>query len=117
MEAAAAERWMDRALRMAKEALENGEVPVGCLMVYNNEILGKGRNEVNETKNSYSTCRNGSNRSGPRLVSSTQQGSFGSFCTHSVVCNCRALYYVCSCPALDEYPLVLIHAGKPYLAL
>ncbi|CAM2111675.1 unnamed protein product [Caretta caretta] len=51
MEAAAAERWMDRALRMAKEALENGEVPVGCLMVYNNEILGKGRNEVNETKN------------------------------------------------------------------
>ncbi|EMP39111.1 tRNA-specific adenosine deaminase 2, partial [Chelonia mydas] len=35
----------------AKEALENGEVPVGCLMVYNNEILGKGRNEVNETKN------------------------------------------------------------------
>ncbi|XP_006128852.2 tRNA-specific adenosine deaminase 2 isoform X1 [Pelodiscus sinensis] len=49
--AAAAQRWMDRALRMAKEALENGEVPVGCLMVYNNEILGKGRNEVNETKN------------------------------------------------------------------
>uniref|UniRef100_A0A8C3RQE2 CMP/dCMP-type deaminase domain-containing protein n=1 Tax=Chelydra serpentina TaxID=8475 RepID=A0A8C3RQE2_CHESE len=35
----------------AREALENGEVPVGCLMVYNNEILGKGRNEVNETKN------------------------------------------------------------------
>ncbi|KAH1173430.1 hypothetical protein KIL84_017269 [Mauremys mutica] len=50
-EEAAVERWMDRALRMAKEALENGEVPVGCLMVYNNEILGKGRNEVNETKN------------------------------------------------------------------
>lgn len=35
----------------AREALENGEVPVGCLMVYNNEIIGKGRNEVNETKN------------------------------------------------------------------
>ncbi len=35
----------------ALEALENGEVPVGCLMVYNNEIIGKGRNEVNETKN------------------------------------------------------------------
>lgn len=35
----------------AKDALENGEVPVGCLMVYNNEIVGKGRNEVNETKN------------------------------------------------------------------
>ncbi|XP_013999978.1 tRNA-specific adenosine deaminase 2 isoform X1 [Salmo salar] len=43
--------WMANAFDMAKEALENGEVPVGCLMVYNNEILGKGRNEVNETKN------------------------------------------------------------------
>ncbi|XP_066559222.1 tRNA-specific adenosine deaminase 2 isoform X2 [Amia ocellicauda] len=43
--------WMQKAFDMAKEALENGEVPVGCLMVFNNEILGKGRNEVNETKN------------------------------------------------------------------
>ncbi|XP_072536543.1 tRNA-specific adenosine deaminase 2 isoform X2 [Salminus brasiliensis] len=43
--------WMDKAFDMAKDALENGEVPVGCLMVYNDEILGKGRNEVNETKN------------------------------------------------------------------
>ncbi|KYO37754.1 tRNA-specific adenosine deaminase 2 [Alligator mississippiensis] len=48
---ATTEAWMDRALRMAKEALENGEVPVGCLMVYKNEILATGRNEVNETKN------------------------------------------------------------------
>ena len=35
----------------AKEALENGEVPVGCLLVYNNEVIGKGRNDVNKTKN------------------------------------------------------------------
>ncbi|XP_041535878.1 tRNA-specific adenosine deaminase 2 isoform X3 [Microtus oregoni] len=45
------EKWMEEAMRMAKEALENTEVPVGCLMVYNNEIVGKGRNEVNQTKN------------------------------------------------------------------
>ncbi|KAI2652144.1 tRNA-specific adenosine deaminase 2 [Labeo rohita] len=45
------QRWMSKAFDMALEALENGEVPVGCLMVYNNEIIGKGRNEVNETKN------------------------------------------------------------------
>lgn len=38
-------------MQMAKEALENTEVPVGCLMVYNNEVVGKGRNEVNQTKN------------------------------------------------------------------
>uniref|UniRef100_M0RA73 Adenosine deaminase, tRNA-specific 2 n=1 Tax=Rattus norvegicus TaxID=10116 RepID=M0RA73_RAT len=45
------EKWMEEAMRMAKEALENIEVPVGCLMVYNNEVVGKGRNEVNQTKN------------------------------------------------------------------
>ncbi|XP_029801295.1 tRNA-specific adenosine deaminase 2 isoform X1 [Suricata suricatta] len=45
------EKWMEEAMQMAKEALENTEVPVGCLMVYNNEIVGKGRNEVNQTKN------------------------------------------------------------------
>ncbi|XP_068087804.1 tRNA-specific adenosine deaminase 2 isoform X3 [Hyperolius riggenbachi] len=36
---------------IAQDALDNGEVPVGCLMVYNNQIVGQGRNEVNETKN------------------------------------------------------------------
>ncbi|CAK6984002.1 tRNA-specific adenosine deaminase 2 [Scomber scombrus] len=46
-----AERWMCSAFHMAKDALDNGEVPVGCLMVYNDEVIGKGRNEVNETKN------------------------------------------------------------------
>lgn len=35
----------------AKEALEKGEVPVGCIMVYKNKVIGTGRNEVNETKN------------------------------------------------------------------
>ncbi|NWU81002.1 ADAT2 deaminase, partial [Onychorhynchus coronatus] len=35
----------------AKEALEKGEVPVGCLLVYDGEVIGKGGNEVNETKN------------------------------------------------------------------
>uniref|UniRef100_H0V5A6 Adenosine deaminase tRNA specific 2 n=1 Tax=Cavia porcellus TaxID=10141 RepID=H0V5A6_CAVPO len=44
-------KWMEEAMRMAKEALKNTEVPVGCLMVYNNEVVGKGRNEVNQTKN------------------------------------------------------------------
>uniref|UniRef100_A0A9J8BWC9 Adenosine deaminase tRNA specific 2 n=1 Tax=Cyprinus carpio carpio TaxID=630221 RepID=A0A9J8BWC9_CYPCA len=43
--------YMVNVFWVALEALENGEVPVGCLMVYNNEIIGKGRNEVNETKN------------------------------------------------------------------
>ncbi|KAF7477451.1 Hypothetical predicted protein [Marmota monax] len=45
------QKWMEEAMQMAKQALENTEVPVGCLMVYNNEVVGKGRNEVNQTKN------------------------------------------------------------------
>nr|XP_046228979.1 tRNA-specific adenosine deaminase 2 [Scatophagus argus] len=45
------DKWMDSAFDMAKNALDNGEVPVGCLMVYNDEVVGKGRNEVNESKN------------------------------------------------------------------
>ncbi|KAM9703150.1 tRNA-specific adenosine deaminase 2 [Menidia menidia] len=45
------EKWMSCAFEMARDALENGEVPVGCLMVYKDEVVGKGRNEVNETKN------------------------------------------------------------------
>ncbi|XP_062496814.1 tRNA-specific adenosine deaminase 2 isoform X1 [Pezoporus occidentalis] len=43
--------WMDQALDVAKEALEKGEVPVGCLVVHHGEVVGRGRNEVNETKN------------------------------------------------------------------
>ncbi|CAN9507499.1 unnamed protein product [Ophioblennius macclurei] len=45
------DKWMDSAFHMARDALENGEVPVGCLMVYDDQVVGKGRNEVNETKN------------------------------------------------------------------
>lgn len=44
-------RWMDKAFQMAQDALDNGEVPVGCLMVHDKLIVGQGRNEVNETKN------------------------------------------------------------------
>ncbi|KAG5205648.1 hypothetical protein JEQ12_018898 [Ovis aries] len=47
------EKWMEQAMQMAKDALDNTEVPVGCLMVYNNEVVGKGRNEVNQTKNVF----------------------------------------------------------------
>ena len=35
----------------AKEALSVGEVPVGCLIIYQDQVIGKGRNEVNITKN------------------------------------------------------------------
>lgn len=42
---------MDVAFSLAEEALRSGEVPVGCVFVYEKEIIGGGRNYVNDTKN------------------------------------------------------------------
>ncbi|KAG5328478.1 ADAT2 deaminase, partial [Acromyrmex charruanus] len=43
--------WMDVALQKAEESLKAGEVPVGCLFIYNNQIIATGNNTVNETCN------------------------------------------------------------------
>ena len=43
--------WMDVALEKANDSLKAGEVPVGCLFVYNNEVIAIGNNTVNETRN------------------------------------------------------------------
>ncbi|KAJ2857212.1 tRNA(adenine34) deaminase [Coemansia erecta] len=44
-------RYMREALQMADEAYTAQEVPVGCVFVYNDQIVGRGRNETNEAKN------------------------------------------------------------------
>ena len=36
--------FMDAAIELAKEAAAEGEVPVGCVVVRNGEIVGRGRN-------------------------------------------------------------------------
>ena len=38
------EDWMRRALELAREAGEAGEVPVGCVIVKDGAIVGRGRN-------------------------------------------------------------------------
>ena len=42
-------KFMDEALALAAEAAAEGEVPVGCVIVRNGEIVGRGRNR-RETK-------------------------------------------------------------------
>lgn len=37
-------RFMEEALKLAAEAAEDGEVPVGCVIVRHGEIVGRGRN-------------------------------------------------------------------------
>ena len=38
------EKWMRRALDLAREAEASGDVPVGCVVVVNGEVIGQGRN-------------------------------------------------------------------------
>lgn len=44
-------QFMEVAFTYAREALVAGEVPIGCVFVFNSEIIGGGRNIVNDTKN------------------------------------------------------------------
>ena len=42
---------MREALIEAQLAIDNGEVPIGCVIVYKNEIIGRGHNLRNSKKN------------------------------------------------------------------
>ena len=42
--------YMEAALELAKEAALDGEVPVGCVIVRNGEIVGRGRNRREKGK-------------------------------------------------------------------
>ena len=43
--------YMKEALALAKEAKEAGEVPVGCVVVWDGQVVGRGRNRREEGKN------------------------------------------------------------------
>ena len=45
------ETYMREALRLAKEAFDDGEVPVGAVVVRRGEIVGTGRNRREKAKN------------------------------------------------------------------
>lgn len=42
---------MDEAIINARDAFNRGEIPVGCVFVFNNEVIARGSNKTNETKN------------------------------------------------------------------
>ena len=44
------EVYMRQALELAKEAFQEGEVPVGCVIVRNGEVVGRGRNRRETAK-------------------------------------------------------------------
>ena len=44
------ERWIARCLELAREAAANDEVPVGAIVVIDGEVVGAGRNRVEELR-------------------------------------------------------------------
>ena len=48
------EGFMREALKLAKEACDDGEVPVGAVVVRKGEIVGRGRNRREKSKNALS---------------------------------------------------------------
>lgn len=45
------EKYMKEAIRQAKKAYALGEVPIGCVIVYDDKIIGRGYNRRNTDKN------------------------------------------------------------------
>ncbi len=45
------EKYMRQALTQAKKAAKLGEVPIGCVIVYNQKVIGRGYNRRNTDKN------------------------------------------------------------------
>lgn len=41
----------ETAVNVAKESMRLNEVPVGCIIVFEDEIIGRGHNEVNKRRN------------------------------------------------------------------
>lgn len=48
------EKYMKAAIKEAKKALALGEVPIGCVIVYENKIIGRGYNRRNTDKSTLS---------------------------------------------------------------
>lgn len=48
------EKYMKQAIREAKKAYALGEVPIGCVIVYEGKIIGRGYNRRNMDKNTLS---------------------------------------------------------------
>ena len=44
-------KYMREAVNEASKAIESGEVPIGCVIVYQDEIIGRGHNLRNSKKN------------------------------------------------------------------
>jgi tRNA(adenine34) deaminase len=44
------EKYMRQAIRLAKKASDQGDVPIGCVIVYEGKVIGRGYNRRNKDK-------------------------------------------------------------------
>lgn len=44
------EKYMHEAMRLARKAEENGDVPIGCVIVFEGKVIGRGYNRRNKDK-------------------------------------------------------------------
>ena len=55
------EKYMKQALRLAKKAMDSGDVPIGCLIVYDGKVIARG---YNRRKAVSCACRADCNQKG-----------------------------------------------------
>ncbi len=52
------EFFMQQAMKEARKAHEKGEVPIGAVVVMNEQVIGRGYNQVEMLERLYRACRN-----------------------------------------------------------
>lgn len=62
------EKYMREALKQAKKAYALGEVPIGCVIVYEGKIIGRGYNRRNTDKNTLSHAEITAIRKASRVI-------------------------------------------------
>ena len=75
------ERWMREALALADEAARAGEVPVGCVVVRGEEILGRGRNRREEERSALAHAELDAIREACRALGDWRLSSCGLYVT------------------------------------
>ena len=81
------EKYMKEALKQAKKAAALGEVPIGCVIVHDGKIIGRGYNRRNTDKNTLCHAEITAT-GGSRTVRSTSRWSLvkcvpGPLCRHA----------------------------------
>ena len=62
------EKYMRQAIRQAGKAAALGEVPIGCVIVYEDRIIGRGYNRRNTDKSTFSHGLHHQERQYPALL-------------------------------------------------